>query len=60
MDWPTILVASVIAVIFAAIVITGIRNKQKGKHSCSCGGNCGACGICGDSSESSQDGCCHK
>ena len=44
MDWPTIIVAAIIAVIFLAIVITGIRNRIQGKSSCSCGGNCGACG----------------
>ena len=45
MDWPTIIVASILAVIFFAIVITGIRNKMKGKHSCSCGGSCGGCAM---------------
>lgn len=46
MNWPTIIIAAVIAVIFLVIVIKGIINKKNGKHSCSCGGNCGACGIC--------------
>ncbi len=50
MDWPTIIVASILAVIFLAIVITGIRNKKKGKHSCSCG-SCGGCAM---------NGSCHK
>lgn len=40
---PTILVATIVAAIFLAIVITGIRNRKKGKHSCSCG--CGGCGM---------------
>ena len=51
MDWPTIIVASILAVIFLAIVITGIRNKKKGKHSCS---SCGSCGGC------AMNGSCHK
>ena len=46
MNLPTIIVAAVVAAVFA-IVITGIRNKKKGKHSCSCGGSCGACGMNG-------------
>ncbi len=47
MNWPTILIAAVVAVIFLAIVITAVRNKMKGKHSCSCGGSCGVCGMNG-------------
>lgn len=46
MDWPTIIVAAIIGVIFVAIVVTEIRNRIKGTASCSCGGNCGACGAC--------------
>ena len=51
MNRPTFLIAAVIAVIFLAIVITGIRNKKAGKGGCSCGGNCGSCGAgchCGE------------
>lgn len=53
MTWnlPTIIVASIVALIFIAIVVVNIRNKKKGKGSCSCGGSCGACPM----SES-----CHK
>lgn len=43
---PTVIVASIIGVLFAAVVIKGIIDKKNGKHSCSCGGNCGACGAC--------------
>jgi hypothetical protein len=43
---PTVIVASVIGVLLAAVVIKGIIDKKRGKHSCSCGGNCGACGAC--------------
>ena len=46
MDWPTVIVAAIIGVIFVAIVANEIRNRIKGKSSCSCGGNCGACGAC--------------
>ena len=45
MNWPTFLIATLVAAVFLAIVIAGIHNKKKGKHNCSCGGNCGACGI---------------
>ena len=43
---PTIIVASIIAFVFIAIIVNEIRKKKSGKSSCSCGGNCGACGIC--------------
>ncbi len=42
----TAIIAAVIAIIFAAIIIKIIIDKKKGKHSCSCGGNCQTCGIC--------------
>ncbi|MBE6885110.1 MAG: FeoB-associated Cys-rich membrane protein [Ruminococcaceae bacterium] len=45
MNWPTIIVAAVVLAVFLAIVITGIRNKKKGKSSCSCG--CSECGMKG-------------
>ena len=45
MDWPTVIVASIVAIIFISIVACGFVNKKKGKSSCSCGGNCGACGA---------------
>lgn len=46
MDWPTIIVAALVAAAFIAIVVHGVRNKKKGKSSCSCGGSCGTCGMC--------------
>lgn len=46
MNAPTVILICVIAVAFVAVVAVGIRNKLKGKHSCSCGGNCGACSAC--------------
>ena len=45
MNPSTFIVAAIIAVAFLAIVITEIRNRKKGKGSCSCGGSCGACGM---------------
>ena len=43
--WPTVIAASVVGVIFVWIIAVQIRNKIKGKSSCSCGGSCGACGM---------------
>ena len=42
---PTIIIASVISLVFVAIVANGIRNRKKGKRSCSCSGGCGSCGM---------------
>ena len=41
----TILIASVIAALFVAVVVVMIINKKNGKHSCSCGGSCSSCPI---------------
>lgn len=44
---PTIVITSIIAAVFLAIVIKGIVNKRNGKGSCSCGcGNCGMKDVC--------------
>lgn len=40
----TIIVAAVLSVIIGAIVFSIIRNKKKGKNSCSCG--CTGCAGC--------------
>ncbi len=51
MDFKTFVVALIIAAAFLAVVIVSIRNRKKGKCSCTgcsgCkGGSCGAeCGI---------------
>lgn len=47
MNWPTIIVAALVAAAVLAIVIRGIYNRKKGKHSCSCGGSCGGCAMSG-------------
>lgn len=41
--FPTIIITCIIAVVFLAIIINGIRNKKNGKGSCSCG--CGGCAM---------------
>ncbi|MBP3323510.1 MAG: FeoB-associated Cys-rich membrane protein [Clostridia bacterium] len=46
MDLPTITVASIIALIFIAIIVKGIINKKQGKSSCSCGSCSGCPGSC--------------
>ena len=53
--WPTILVASLVGVVFVAIVVNEIVKKIKGKPSCSCGGNCGACGLCRSAEHTTED-----
>ncbi len=41
MDWLTIVIASVIAIVVIAIIVKGILNKKNGKSSCGC--NCNHC-----------------
>ena len=41
MNWPTIVTASVVAIICIAIIVNGIRKKKKGESSC--GGCCCGC-----------------
>ncbi|MBQ9736489.1 MAG: FeoB-associated Cys-rich membrane protein [Clostridia bacterium] len=43
--WPTILIASVVAVLFVLIIVNEVHKRKSGKGGCSCGGNCGACGA---------------
>ena len=42
---PTIIVGSIVAIMFVAIIVNEIKKKKSGKGGCSCGGNCGACGM---------------
>lgn len=42
--WPTVIIASLVAAVFSAIVIRGISNRKKGRGGCSCG-SCGSCGM---------------
>ena len=41
----TIGIAAVIAGALAAVIVKMVIDKKNGKHSCSCGGNCGACPV---------------
>lgn len=43
MNWPTVIIAALVAVIFIAIVAGEIRKRKKGEGSCSCG--CGGCAM---------------
>ena len=43
----TIIIASIIIIGVVAVIVADIRNKKKGKGSCSCGGSCGSCGMNG-------------
>lgn len=48
MNWPTIIIASLVAIVFLAIVVAEVRKRKSGKGACSCGGSCGGCaGGCG-------------
>lgn len=47
MNWPTFIIAAIVAVIFVAIVVSEIRKRKSGRGSCSCGGSCGACPMSG-------------
>lgn len=44
---PTILIAAVIALVFAAIVVRGIRRRKRGESGCGCGcDHCPNSGLC--------------
>ncbi len=43
MNWPTMIVACIIAVIFVSIIYFEIKKRKSGKGSCSCG--CSGCGM---------------
>ena len=48
MNWPTIIIAAIVLIVFLAIVISTVRNKKLGKGACSsCGGSCGGCSLQG-------------
>ena len=52
--WISYLLIVFLSGSFAAIVITGIRNRLLGKHSCACGGNCAACSLCEKKDDENQ------
>lgn len=44
---PTILIAAIIALIFGAIIVNGIRRRRKGEGGCGCGcSHCPSNGLC--------------
>ncbi len=46
-NWATVLICAVLIAIVAAIVVSMIRNRKKGKSSCGCGcANCPMNGSC--------------
>lgn len=45
MNLQTFIIASIIAVIFVAIIIKAIRDKKKGTSSCASGGGCSGCAM---------------
>lgn len=45
MNTPTIIMTVIVAVIVGLIIYREIKNRKKGKHSCSCGGSCQSCGM---------------
>lgn len=47
MDWLSWVILGVIAVLFVAVIVCEIRNRKKGKKTCSCGGSCGGCAMNG-------------
>ena len=42
---PTIIIGTIVGIVFFAIIIKGIINRKKGKSSCSCGGGCKGCAM---------------
>ncbi len=46
MNWSTIIVAGIVAVVFLTIVYNEVRRIKSGKGACSCGGSCASCGLC--------------
>ena len=40
----TLVVSLALVAVVSAIIVSMIKNKKKGRHSC--GGNCGSCGLC--------------
>ncbi len=41
----TIIIGSIVAVIFVAIIVSQVRKIKSGKGFCSCGGSCGGCAM---------------
>lgn len=43
----TIVVSLIVLAIVSLVVWKMVRDKKRGKGSCSCGGSCSTCGACG-------------
>ncbi len=43
MNWPSVIILTLIIGAVAAVIANEIIKKKKGKSSCSCGGGCGTC-----------------
>lgn len=43
MNLPTIIILLVITAAFVAVIVSSVRNKKKGK--CTCSGSCGGCSM---------------
>ena len=47
MNLPTVLIATLVAAVFLAIVFGGVRKRKKGGAGCSCGcADCPTAGLC--------------
>lgn len=47
MNFPTLLIAALVASVFVAIVTSGIRKRKKGGTGCGCGcAGCPNAGLC--------------
>ncbi len=42
----TIVISLILLAAVAAIILSMIRDKKKGRSSCGCGGDCAHCGAC--------------
>lgn len=45
MNFPTFIIAFIVAVILVTIIVVQIKNKKKGKGTCNCGLSCGGCAM---------------
>lgn len=42
-NYITVIICAVLALAVAAVIVSAIRNKKKGKSACSCGSGCTGC-----------------
>lgn len=53
-NMATIIISAVLIFVVAAIIVSMVRGKKKGKSSCGCG-----CGSCPQGSLCAMNGACH-